>query len=132
LRWHKTAKVTAIQNPQSIAFCLQTVKHDFDTLSGFRNLYSKDFLTQNLRFIATKRSSLNAVTERAKMTNWSTENPHALREVPVYDLTVGLWCAINARGITGSVSLLRGTKNSRRNGRLVLWPIYNQVADEEK
>jgi hypothetical protein len=40
------------------AFCFQIASQEFDTLSGFRNRYSMDFLTQNSRFILAGHGSL--------------------------------------------------------------------------
>jgi hypothetical protein len=34
---------------------------------------------------------------------WSSQNPRVTREVPLYPLIVGVWCAVSARVIAGSM-----------------------------
>jgi hypothetical protein len=34
---------------------------------------------------------------------WSTEDPHAVNEVPVHSLKVGVWYVINAQRIIGPI-----------------------------
>jgi hypothetical protein len=54
----QVVEVTALQIYIYIACCLEMAKQEFDTVGGFRNRYSMDFLTQNLLFIPTRRGSL--------------------------------------------------------------------------
>lgn len=35
----------------------------------------------------------------------STEDPHFLHEIPLHSVTVGVWCALSAKRVTGSVFL---------------------------
>jgi hypothetical protein len=69
--------------------------------------------------------------QTAKIRYWSTENPHAVHEVPLHDLKVGVWCAISARRIIGPV-FFHETINSERYVRLILSPFFDQLTDEEK
>jgi hypothetical protein len=56
---------------------------------------------------------------------WCSKNPHALFEVPLHDLEVGVWCAVNACNCTeftvfeqlNSSSLLTHTALQGSNGR---------------
>jgi hypothetical protein len=34
---------------------------------------------------------------------WSDGNPHAVHQVPLYDIKVGEWCAVSARQIMAPV-----------------------------
>jgi hypothetical protein len=62
---------------------------------------------------------------------WGTENPHAVYEVPLHDVKLGVWCAISARRITGLV-IFHEAINSERYVRLILSPFYIQQTNEEK
>lgn len=42
---------------------------------------------------------------------WSDENPWTVHQIPLYDMKIGAWCAINARWIIGPV-LYHETVNS--------------------
>jgi hypothetical protein len=63
-------------------------------------------------------------------TYWSTENSHAVHEVPYHDLKVWVWCEIGARMIIGPD--FQGTVNSERDVRLILSSFFEQMTDKEK
>jgi hypothetical protein len=61
----------------------------------------------------------------------STESPHAVHEVPLHDLKVGVWCETSERR-TIQPSSFHETVNSQRYVRLILSPFFGQLTDEEK
>jgi hypothetical protein len=58
----------------------------------------------------------------------STENPHAVHEVPLHDLKVGVWSAISAWRINKPV-FFHGTINSELY--MIMSPFSNLQGDEE-
>jgi hypothetical protein len=55
------------------------------------------FLNQNLHFILTKHgSSLCGYVNSQNNICWSTENAHAVHEVPLHDLKAGILCSVGA------------------------------------
>jgi hypothetical protein len=88
-------------------------------------------LTQNLSFILTRRGTLlSGYVNSQNNRYWSTENPHAVHEVPQHDLKVGVWRAIGARRTVEPVSF-HETVNSDRYVRLILSPLFGQLTDEK-
>jgi hypothetical protein len=85
--------------PYKVVFCHQTVGRECDIAVGFRNLYSIDFLMQNLHFILVRSASPSV----------AADNRHAVHEMPMHDLEVGVWCAISERRI------IRGQHFQRNN-----------------
>jgi hypothetical protein len=61
----------------------------------------------------------------------SAENPHSIHEVPLHDVKIGVWCAISAHRIIGSV-FCQYTINSERYVRLILTPFFRELTEEEK
>jgi hypothetical protein len=91
-----------------IVFCLETAKLQFDNTGGVRNLRLTVFFIHNLTFCSDEaRFSLSSYVNSQSNGCWSTENSHAVHEVPVPDVKVRLLCAISARGITDQFSLTK-------------------------
>jgi hypothetical protein len=62
---------------------------------------------------------------------WRPVNPHLIHEVPLHDVKVGVWCAVNAKRIIGPI-LYAETINSDRYVRLILTGFFAQLKEEER
>jgi hypothetical protein len=68
------------------SFCLQTPKQEFVTIGGFEESVSSSLLDPVLMFYSDEAwFTLSGYVNRY----WSTENPHAIHEVPFHGLKVG-------------------------------------------
>jgi hypothetical protein len=103
-----------------VAIFLQTAKQEFKTVSSFKNHYSIDFLSQSLFW---RGFTLTSYVNRQNTSNkyWNTENPHAVHEVPLHDLNVGVWSALGAYRINGPV-FFHETLNPEYSVRFILSP----------
>jgi hypothetical protein len=60
-----------------------------------------------------------------------TENPHIIRQTPLNNQKVGVWCAVNAKRIIGSV-FSYDALNSKRYVNNILEPVLEILTEEEK
>jgi hypothetical protein len=67
-----------------------------------------DFLIQNSCFSQVRHGNVNSQNNRY----WYSENTHAVHEVPLHDLNVGVWCAVSVHKIVGPVFVREQTNNS--------------------
>jgi hypothetical protein len=83
---------------------------DFNTVDGFSSLFLILFLNQNLHFILMNLwFTLHGYVNSQDSRYWSTENPHAVHEVPVCDTKE--CCTISARRITGLILFMKQIMN---------------------
>jgi hypothetical protein len=62
---------------------------------------------------------------------WSSQNPHLTHEVLLHPVKVGVWCAVSAGRIVGSV-FFNETINCERCGQVILRQFLPVLTEEER
>jgi hypothetical protein len=62
---------------------------------------------------------------------WSAGNPILIRELPLHDKKIGVWCAISARRIIGPI-FYDDTFNAARYVNNIISPFYTELTEGER
>jgi hypothetical protein len=90
-----------------------------------RSWYQMDFLIQTGVFTDADCFTLNRNVNNCINTQWYSEYLHAFDEVPLYDLKVGVWCAVSACKIMGNL-FSKDTVCSHNYVWLILKPFFRE------
>jgi hypothetical protein len=89
-------------------------------------------LEPKLTFLTDEaNSNLSGCVNSQNNRCWSSEHPHALIQLPLYNQTVGVWCAIRATRITGP-TFYEGTLDAQRYINEILNPFFINLAAAEE
>jgi hypothetical protein len=61
---------------------------------------------------------------------WSSQNPHLTHEVPLHPVKVGVWCAVSARRVLGSL-FCNETVNCKKYVWIILGQFFPELTEEE-
>jgi hypothetical protein len=97
LRPYKTTVIHALQPRDSasrVCFCSWFLQSVFEGESDLQLTFSPDGAWFHLQeYINTQNNRY-----------WSSQNLHVTHEAPLHPVKIGVWCALNARGIVEPVS----------------------------
>jgi hypothetical protein len=88
-------------------------------------------LIHNWCFFNEAWFSLRAEVNSQNNWYWRAENPRFIHELPLPDEEIGVWCAINACRIIGTI-FYNDTVNALRYVNNILRPFLSELREEER
>jgi hypothetical protein len=92
---------------------------------AFNGLHDPELVFYSFEAWVTLKGSINSQNN----IYWSTGTPHAVHELPLHVLKVGVWCVISAEDNWACVF---STSSSKHFVTLILSPFFDQLTDENK
>jgi hypothetical protein len=99
--------------------------------SFLRSVHDGEFDPQLVFFSEEAWFSLCRVVNSQNNRYWSAENPKFIRELPLHDKRIGVWCVISASRIIGPI-FYDDTVNAARYMNNILSPLFTELTEEER
>jgi hypothetical protein len=104
-----------------VIFCNWFINHAHDRLLEPKTTFFTDEANINLSLYVNSQNNMY----------WSSENPHALIKLPLYDQEAGIWCVISAKRIIGQI-FYEGTLDAQPYINEILNPFFINLAPAEE